>query len=256
MKVIPLRVVDERPHAVVIDRLTAGYSPCRTILRNVSLKVPQGACWAIVGPSGGGKTTLLRAVLGMVRPDSGEVRLPLLPVAGCDRRCAIGYIPQQLGLVRNMTVRQNVLLGGVGRMPRGRSLVGMFTRGESAAADEALASVGLAGRGRESVAKLSGGERRRVAIARALIQRPQILLADEFLAEVDQVTATSILDLLTAVCASTGMTILCVEHNLEAACRIAERIVVLADGCKVREIDPADAEGADAEDLFRIAALA
>ena len=242
--------------AVIVDRLTAGYAPRKPILRDISLTVPAGECWAIIGPSGGGKTTLLRAVLGLVRPQSGSVTLPGMQAHATMRSGTIGYIPQQLGLVRNLTVRQNVLLGGVGKMSWTRTIAGMFSGDDVDRAEDALTSVGLAGRGKERVTALSGGERRRVAIARTLVQRPRILLADEFLAEVDRVTAESILDLLARVRADTGMTVLCVEHNLEAACRIAHRLVVLAGGRKLRELAPCDAGCEDACELFRAVATA
>lgn len=238
--------------AIVVDTVTAGYARGRPVLRDVSFEVPAGAWWAVVGPSGCGKTTLLRAILGVLRPSGGQVRFP-----GSDAtRGALGYIPQQLGLVRNLSVRQNALLGGLGRLGAWRSIAGRFARIEVEAADAALEAVGLGGRGDDPVTSLSGGERRRVAIARALVQRPRILLADEFLAELDPVTSRAIVDVLTRVRAETGMTILCVEHDLHAAAMAAERVVVLVGGRKVREVDPARLEAIDAATLFRPVALA
>ncbi len=256
MTVLQLRPVSRPTTAVEISHLSAGYTAHQQILRDVSLEVPLGSCCAIVGPSGGGKTTLLRAIAGLVTPSGGTLRLPMLEGLNGQRRSAIGYIPQQLGLVRTMSVRQNVLLGVVGRLPWTRSLMGLFSRAEVTSANEALASVGLSGRGDEPVMRLSGGERRRVAIARALVQGPRLLLADEFLAEVDRVTAESIIELLGEVRRETGMTVICVEHNLEAACALADRIVVLANGRTVRELDSATAGCTQAEDLFRDIALA
>ena len=238
--------------AIVVDAVTAGYDARHPVLHDVSFSVPAGAWWAVVGPSGCGKTTLLRSILGVVRPTSGAVHLP-----GCQHsRDALGYIPQQLGLVRNLTACQNVLLGGLGRVGAWRSLAGRFTSDEVAAAERALESVGLGGRGNELVTVLSGGERRRVAIARALVQRPSVLLADEFLAELDPVTSDAIVALLVRLRAETGMTLLCVEHDLHAAAQAADHVVVLVGGRKVREVDASRIDASDAAGLFRPMALA
>jgi phosphonate transport system ATP-binding protein len=238
--------------AIVVDNVTAGYDGRSSVLHEVSFAVPAGAWWAVVGPSGCGKTTLLRAILGVLRPSEGAVRLP-----GCQvSRDALGYIPQQLGLVRNLSVRQNALLGGLGRLGRWRSITGRFNAAEVAAADVALEAVGLGGRGDDPVTSLSGGERRRVAIARALVQRPRILLADEFLAELDPVTSKSIVDVLSRLRAETGMTILCVEHDLHAAAQAADKVVVLVGGRKVREVESSRLNADDAAALFRPMALA
>ncbi len=247
---------DGRGCSVVVDNLTAGYGTAHPVLRDVSLRVPCGECWAVVGPSGGGKTTLLRSLLGLVRPTCGTVCVTTGDTLSAAGRGSIGYIPQQLGLVRSMTARQNTLLGSLGRLPRWRSALGLFPAIEIERADEALDAVGLGGRGGERVTAMSGGERRRVAIARALVQRPRLLLADEILAEVDRVTARGILALLERIRAETGMTIVCVEHDLDAACQLAQRVVVMAGGRKVREAAPDELRGRDASDIFRAVALA
>jgi phosphonate transport system ATP-binding protein len=144
-----------------------------------------------------------------------------------------------------------VLLGALGRLSFGQTLTGRFPGSEQRQADRALERVGLGGRGHERIEDLSGGERRRVAIARALLQRPRLLLADEFLAELDRVTAAEIISLLRRVREETAMTLLCVEHNIETAMRIADRLVVLVDGRNVRELDPATASPAEVAELFR-----
>lgn len=237
--------------ALVLRDISAGYGRGREILEGLSLTVPRGACWAVVGPSGAGKTTLLRVILGSLTPRRGTVRRPALENGAGAREGAVGYIPQNLGLVRNRTARQNVLLGALRRLPWWRTLAGRFPPGEVRDADEALARVGLEDRGDERVGELSGGERRRVAIARALLQRPSILLADEFLAEVDRVTSREIVALLRRLQERTGMTLLFVDHDVENACGIAERIVVLAGGRKVREMEASRVDPARLDALFR-----
>lgn len=242
--------------ALILREIVAGYGSDGAVLKGIDLTVPEGACWGILGPSGGGKTTLLRVVLGVLRPDSGSVERPLAVGLNGGGRGAIGYIPQNLGLVRNLTVRANVLLGALSRVAWWRSITGRFPRAEAERAEEALASVGLAGRGDDRIETLSGGERRRVAIARALLQRPRLLLADEFLAELDALTAQEVMNLIQELRRTTGMTILFVDHNVEAACSMAERVVVLVHGRKVCELDPARVEPARIRDLFRHPLLA
>jgi phosphonate transport system ATP-binding protein len=232
--------------ALAAEGVTVSYCQGKPILEDVDVAVPEGACYAIVGPSGSGKTTLLRAFLGLLAPTAGSV--------SCQRegrRPTIGYIPQNLGLVRNRTVLDNVLLGAIKRIAWWRSLTGTFPATEVIEAEQALRWVGLGGRGDEAIESLSGGERRRVAIARALVQRPDILLADEFLAELDKNTAKEIEALLRSLREKTGVTIVFVEHDIETACRIADRVVVLVKGKKVAELAAAQADPARILELFQ-----
>jgi phosphonate transport system ATP-binding protein len=237
--------------ALVMHGVSAGYERRHAIVHDLDLEIPEGECWAILGPSGCGKTTLLRVVLGMLRPARGHIARPTLAGRRGARDGEIGYIPQNLGLVRHLSVRHNVLLGALSRMPWWRSLFGRFPAAELARADEALADVGLAGRGDERAHTLSGGERRRVAIARAIVQRPRLLLADEFLAELDANTAHEIIDLLQTLRRTHGFTIVFVDHDVETACRIADRVVVLCRGRKVAELDPAATSTDAIRELFR-----
>ena len=238
--------------ALAADGVSVSYAAGQPILQDVDLSVPEGACYAIVGPSGSGKTTLLRALLGLLRPTRGSVScLEGENLTPATRRPVIGYIPQNLGLVRNRTVRDNVLLGAIRRIPWWCSLTGRFPAHEVAHAEEALGWVGLAERGEDAIESLSGGERRRVAIARALLQQPRILLADEFLAELDKNTARDIEALLRSLREKTGVTIVFVEHDIETACRIADRVVVLVGGRKVAEVAAAQADPARILELFK-----
>jgi phosphonate transport system ATP-binding protein len=179
-------------------------------------------------------------VLGSIEPRTGSVTRPCVPADSEGGRGAIGYIPQNLGLVRNLTVLENVLLGALSRLSWWRSFLGRFPATEVERAEEALAAVGLADRRDDRVDTLSGGQRRRIAIARALVQQPKLLLADEFLAELDQVTAHEMVELLRDIREKTGMTILFVDHDVEMACRIADRVAVLVAGRKVCELEPGD----------------
>lgn len=239
--------------ALVVRGVCAGYPETPSVLCGVTFTVRRGGCLAVVGPSGGGKTTLLRVIAGLVRPTRGGVSFPALERAAGNGRPTVGYIPQNLGLVRNRTVVENVLLGAVPRLGWWSTLTARFPRQERAAAEEALERVGMGGRSGVRVETLSGGERRRVAIARALLQHPALLLADEFRAEVDRVSGEAIVRLLGELRRASGMTMVFVDHDLEAACRIADRIAVLAGGRTVGELDAPEANARRLAELFAVA---
>lgn len=141
-------------------------------------------------------------------------------------RLSIAYIPQRLGLVERSTVTENVLHGllvgrsGLGRL---RGLLGIWTRDEEARARDVLGVVGIAEFAERRVESLSGGERRRVAMARALVQRAELLLADEFLSEVDEATVERLHGHLRSLCDEHGTAVIFVEHDLSLAVRASDR---------------------------------
>ena len=197
-----------------------------TILDGVDLEVRAGEFVAVLGPSGSGKSTLLALMAGLDRPSAGEVfvngeridrlsedRLALM------RRHAIGFVFQSFQLLGNFTARENVMLPmELLAMPDARSR-----------ADELLRSVGLSERGHHYPSQLSGGEQQRVALARAFAPRPMLLLADEPTGNLDGATGRIVLDLLAALRAEEGATLVLVTHD-PAVAALADRRVHLADG--------------------------
>jgi phosphonate transport system ATP-binding protein len=218
------------------------------VLRNVSLEVRPGERRAIVGPSGSGKSTLLKVLKGLVPTVSGDVRtlgiaVPTGRGRGVERRrlgARVGYIPQNLGLVGSATVLQNALMGALHRTGLLRSWLGVFPQEEIDAAWEALEAVGIAHLAERRAHELSGGERRRLAVARTLVQRPELLLADEFLSELDGATAEQVLRALEVAQRKLEMTVVLVEHDLRVACTFCDRVTVLCEGCKVGEVRGAE----------------
>lgn len=210
-----------------------------------------GECVLLVGPNGSGKSTLLRLLAGLLEPRAGTVSRPDARTPG-----ALGYIPQRLGLVRHATARANVLLGAVPRLAGWRRLIGTFPEAERTAAEAALAAVGLEGRGGDLVEAMSGGERRRVALARAVLQRPRVLLADEFLAEVDHVTAEDLVDLLGRMRRETGMTMVVADHDVVQTARFADRVVVVVRGRVVDTVMPPAVTPERLRSLFRVGSAA
>ena len=209
--------------------LSVGYGGT-PVLKDLSFTVGEGSTLALVGRSGCGKTTLLKTLAGILDPLDGDATalgatLPQAPPDG-----TLGYIPQSLGLVMHGTVLRNVLHGTLADLGRFRSLLGRFPPEAEQAARTAIEEVGLAGMAHRRVKELSGGQRRRVAIARAFVQRPQVLLADEMLSELDDETAHSIVECLGTLQAESEMAVVVVEHDLDMAEEISDQLLRLADG--------------------------
>jgi phosphonate transport system ATP-binding protein len=204
------------------------YDGLKPILRGVNLALERGEALALMGTSGAGKTTLLKIVAGLLYPYEGVVKL------SSDR---VGYIPQHFGLVKNLTALQNVLLGSLGRVGKTSSLLGRFPRHEVERAYGLLEAVGLAHLSERKTALLSGGERQRVAVARALMQSPSILLADEFVADLDVANAIDIMRLTIDVCKRSDIAVLMTMHDAFLVNRFADRVAVLKEGRIAAEMD-------------------
>jgi len=185
----------------------------------ISLTVGPGEIVVILGPSGIGKTTLLRTVANLVMPLGGRSELHVEPAGG------LGYIPQNLGLVRHATVAHNVALGAGVRM---KWSFGMYAERRERVM-KALTAVGMDHKASEPVRRLSGGQKRRVATARTLAQRPQLILADEFLSELDDINATGVMEAVFPLLEK-GCSLIMVEHHEEHALKYATRVWELNDG--------------------------
>lgn len=187
------------------------------VLHNVSFSVEPGALMAMVGPNGGGKSTLLRLALGLLTPQRGRVLLfGETPGRVCRR---VGYVPQFLKYdpAFPVTALDVVLMGRTG-MRR----VGVFRKADRAASRAALAEVGLADLAGRRLGDLSGGERQRVLVAQALVTDPALLLLDEPTASVDPVVEHGLYDLLHALTAR--MPVVVVSHNLSVVTRHATHV--------------------------------
>ncbi len=179
------------------------------VLETATFTVDRGDFASIVGPNGGGKTTLLKLILGLLQPLSGEIEVGGRPPA--DSRPMIGYMPQQTDLDTRfpMSVSEIVLMG---RLTPGMRLGPFFSREDRRLAAEALELVGLDQLGRRSLAELSGGQRQRVLIARALACQPEILLLDEPTAHLDPHLEDEFLEILKEL--NRRMTVVMVSHDL------------------------------------------
>lgn len=218
----------------------------RLLLKDISFQVHRGEFVGILGESGVGKTVLLRCINGLTKPDHGEVIMngdgtpqTINTKRGKELRTIrrkIGMIFQGSILVKRLTVLENVLTGGLGRMGTLRSLFYGFTDEEVDHALNALDQVGirsLAGRRAET---LSGGEMQRAAIARAIFQNPHLLLADEPVSNLDPKNTEIILDLLKPL--TKQMAIIGVFHAPKLVTKYCSRIIGIRDGLVVYDGGP------------------
>jgi len=188
------------------------------VLQQVSFEVRAGEFVSAVGPNGGGKTTLLRLILGTARPNAGEVRVFGGPPERA--RSRVGYVPQyaRFDPLFPVTVLDVVRMGRVGNFA-----TGPYRRQDREAAQEALATVGLSELRRRPFSALSGGQRQRVLIARALATHPELLLLDEPTASVDRAATAKLYELLVEL--ARRLTILLVSHDTGVVSRFVSGVL-------------------------------
>jgi len=171
------------------------YEGQKSLLQGVNLEIRQNLVTMILGRSGSGKTTLLKLLGNLITPQKGKVEWLAADANRSAYSMPIAYIPQSLGLVRNMSVLDNTLTGALGYTPTAFTLIKQFRRETLSDAEEILKTLGIGDKKHRKVCTLSGGERQRVAIARALMLNPNLILADEFVSQLDPVTTMEILDI-------------------------------------------------------------
>ena len=226
---------------VQMSGVSASYDSKDLVLKDVTLNIHRGINYAIVGASGSGKSTLLKLMNGMMTPSNGVVlynyQKPSLKNKEFKKSISkIGYIPQTLGLVKNMSVMDNIMIGALPRISGVKSFFKMFPEDEIKNANDILKLVGLNGKSKRKVYMLSGGEKRRVAIARALMQKPDILLADEIVSELDNVTAREVMDVIHDAQKKLNLTAVMIHHDMNLALEYANRVAVIKEGEKILEI--------------------
>ncbi|MBL5919553.1 aliphatic sulfonates ABC transporter ATP-binding protein [Lelliottia amnigena] len=198
---------------LLLNGVTKRYGE-NTILNTLDLHIPAGQFVAVVGRSGGGKSTLLRLLAGLEAPNGGELLAGNTPLTELQDDTRMMF--QDARLLPWKTVIDNVGLGLKGHWRD--------------AARQALASVGLENRAGEWPAALSGGQKQRVALARALIHRPGLLLLDEPLGALDALTRIEMQDLIESLWQEHGFTVLLVTHDVSEAVAMADRVLLIEDG--------------------------
>ena len=229
-------------------------------LDGVDLDIEVGERVALIGPSGAGKSTLLRCLNGFVMPTAGQVQVGGATVTGATGerlrliRAGVGFVYQQFNLQRRLSVLENVLIGGLARAPRLRSILGLFPATDAARARAALARVGLGGLDERRVDTLSGGQQQRVAIARVLVQEPRVILADEPMASLDPALSEAVLAQLQRISDEDGITVVTSLHVLDLARRYGRRVIGLRDGRVAYDGSPEGLTEAVARRIFADAA--
>ncbi len=216
------------------------YDKKEYVVKNISVSIDKGDNLFIVGSSGSGKSTILKLINGTLNPFKGSIKVlgqtPDLKNRDFRQKMRkIGYMPQNLGLVKNVSVLDNVLLGVLPGMSPWRTLIKKFTKEEINNANIAIKAVGLEGKESRKAYMLSGGEKRRVIIARTLTQKPELILADEIVSELDHSSAREIMNLMMETKKKLGLTLVMVHHDVGITMEYAGKILVMRMGEKMGE---------------------
>lgn len=217
---------------VVMERLACGYDG-KSVVEETSLEVVPGEILVIAGRSGCGKTTVLRTVAGLLSPISGRVDVLGVDLWAADlpaRRPVLrrlGLLFQGGALLGSLSVGENLLV------PVEEHVGPLSPEVSARLVDAKLSAVGLAGTAHLFPSELSGGMRKRVALARALMLDPELLLCDEPTSGLDPVVAAGIDELVVALRDRLGMAMVVISHDLASISRIADRVLLLDDGCPV-----------------------
>lgn len=204
-------------------------------LDGVSLEIDKGEVVVIIGPSGSGKSTFLRSLNLLEIPTSGSIYFDGVDIAAKNvdinrHRQKMGMVFQHFNLFPHMTVLQNMTLAPV-------KLLGKTTEEANEKAMELLKRVGLADRAQAYPDQLSGGQKQRIAIVRALCMEPEVMLFDEPTSALDPELVGEVLDVMKNL-ASTGMTMVCVTHEMGFAREVADRVIFMCDGVIVEQGTP------------------
>jgi zinc transport system ATP-binding protein len=210
---------------ILIENLDFAYRDS-LVLKHVSLSVCHGTTLGLIGPNGGGKTTLIRLLLGLLKPTRGGIRIGgLVPAQAVRRGDILGYLPQTPSLPRNLPldVRQLVRLGLAGKT----GMLHGYSADDLRFVDSLMEMVGIAGLARTPIGELSGGQLQLALIARALAPRPRLLLLDEPTTGIDHLAQQRFIESLQKLKAEMNLTVVLVSHDLRAVAAISDRIACL-----------------------------
>ncbi|PID61280.1 MAG: iron ABC transporter permease [Gammaproteobacteria bacterium] len=210
--------------SITTDEISVTYNNGHTAIHDVSISLGAGKTCALVGVNGSGKSTLFKSIMGLVKPQTGSIRLGGLPVKEALKRSLVAYVPQSEDIDWDfpILVRDVVMQGRYGFM-------GFFRRAsdeDHRAVDDAMARLGISDLGKRQIGELSGGQKKRVFLARALAQQSKIILLDEPFTGVDVKTENAIMELLQEL-QDEGYLMLVSTHNLGTVPDYCNEVVLL-----------------------------
>jgi phosphonate transport system ATP-binding protein len=242
----PITAEDQPERSLKIVNLVKEYTPGKPVLRDISFEVRGHSSVAIIGPSGTGKSTLIRCVNKLIPPTSGKVYVSGEEITGLSgrklrhARRKIGMVFQEFNLVERLTVMENVLSGRLGYISSLRAWWRKYPQDDINKAFELLDSIGLTEFVQQRADSLSGGQRQRVGIARAIMQEPHVLLADEPTSSLDPKTSVEIMDLLLRLSEVHYIPLIINIHDVELAKRFTSRVIGISKGGIVYDGPPAE----------------
>jgi phosphonate transport system ATP-binding protein len=242
--------------ALQIRGLSKEYRRGVPVLRDVSLTVDRTSITAIIGPSGTGKSTLIRCINRLVEPTEGEILFQGKDVARLSRRelratrRRIGMVFQEYNLVERLTVMENVLSGRLGYVSAFKAWLRRYPRKDVDAAFDLLETVGLTRQANQRADALSGGQRQRVGIARAVMQQPELMLADEPTSSLDPKTSVEIMELLVSIAQTRRIPVVVNIHNVPLARRFATHVVGMSGGRIVYDGPPGELTDAHLKEIY------
>lgn len=231
---------------LAIEHLDKEYVAGKPVLKDINLTISGTSITGIIGPSGTGKSTLLRCINRLIEPTAGRILIDgedICALRGTNLRHArrrIGMIFQEFNLVDRLSVMENTLCGRLGYIPAWKAWLRKFEQKDIDNAFDLLDVVGLGDFAMVRADNLSGGQRQRVGIARALMQQPQIILADEPTASLDPKTSVEIMELLRDVVDQRNVPVLVNMHDVNLAKRHADRMIGMSGGNIVFDGSPKD----------------
>lgn len=221
---------------LTVNHLAKSYDGEKKSLTDVSFSVRPGEVTVIIGPSGAGKTTILRSINQLIRDDDGEILFDDTDMRQLNRsqlrraRCRIGMIFQNYNLIEPLTAIENVLHGCLETKSNLAGIFSLYSNREKETALKLLEKVGLKDFAYQQCRNLSGGQKQRVGIARALMQHPKIILCDEPIASLDPKSTITVMDILRDLAINDGISVLINLHQVDIAREYADHVIGINNG--------------------------